>query len=45
MNTEGSGLSNLRMRLEQEGASLHVKCEDGVVLIVELPAERKNKSA
>jgi len=35
--TEGSGLSNLRKRLEQEGATLEVKYEDGVVLVVELP--------
>ena len=39
--TEGNGLSNLRKRLEQEGASLHIKCEDGVVLVIELPAELK----
>ena len=35
--TEGNGLSNLRRRLEQEGATLHIKCDDGVVMIIELP--------
>ena len=43
--TEGSGLSNLRKRLEQEGASLEVKCADGVVLVVEFPSESKWASA
>ena len=42
---EGNGLSNLRQRLEQEGATLQVKCENGVALIMELPAERKDTSA
>ena len=37
--TEGNGLGNLRRRLEQEGATLQVKCEDGIVLKVELPFE------
>ena len=36
--TEGSGLTNLRQRLELEGATLQVKCNDGVVIIAELPA-------
>ena len=36
---EGNGLGNLRKRLEQEGATLEIKCTDGVVLIVDLPAE------
>ena len=36
--TEGSGLGNLRQKLEQEGATLEVKCEDGVVIIADLPA-------
>jgi hypothetical protein len=44
--TEGSGLGDLRRRLEQEGAALHVQVNraDGVVLIVELPSERKDTS-
>lgn len=36
--TEGNGLSNLRRRLEQEGATLEIKCEDGVVLSAVIPA-------
>lgn len=36
--TEGGGLGNLRQRLELEGATLQVKCDDGVVMIAELPA-------
>jgi hypothetical protein len=43
--TEGSGLSNLRMKLEQEGAALDVKCGNGVILIAELPTEEPGKSA
>ena len=43
--TEGSGLGNLRRRLEQEGATLEIKYENGLVLVVELPYERKNISA
>ena len=43
--TEGSGLSNLRRRLEQEGATLQIKCEGGVVLIVTLPTERIDQPA
>jgi len=35
--TEGNGLGNLRRRLEQEGATLQIICEGGVVLIAELP--------
>ena len=35
---EGSGLGNLRRRLEQEGAALHIKCGGGVALIIELPS-------
>ena len=42
--TEGSGLSNLRRKLEQEGATLQVKREDGVVLIAKLPAEEASVS-
>ena len=38
--TEGSGLTNLRRRLEQDGASLQVICEEGVVLIADFPAEK-----
>jgi len=38
---EGSGLRNLRRRLEQEGASLAVKYSGGgVALIAELPSEK-----
>jgi len=37
--SEGGGLSDLRRRLEQEGATMEVKCDDGVVLIVQLPAD------
>ena len=35
--TEGNGLSALRRRLEQEGASLKVLCDNGVSLIVNIP--------
>lgn len=35
--TEGNGLSALRQRLEQEGASLKVLCENSVSLIVNIP--------
>lgn len=35
--TEGSGLSTLRQRLEQEGASLKVFCDSSVSLIVDIP--------
>lgn len=35
--TEGNGLSALRQRLEQEGASLKVLCENSVSLIVDIP--------
>lgn len=38
--TEGNGLSNLRRRLEQEGATLEIKCEHGVALIAQLPISR-----
>lgn len=34
---EGGGLSGLRQRLEREGASLEVRCRDGVSLIVDIP--------
>ena len=35
--TEGNGLSALRQRLEQEGASLKVLCDKSVSLIVDIP--------
>ena len=35
--TEGNGLSALRQRLEQEGASLKVLCDNSVSLIVSIP--------
>ena len=35
--TEGNGLSALRQRLEQEGASLKVLCDNDVSLIVNIP--------
>lgn len=35
--TEGNGLSALRQRLEQEGASLKVLCENSVSLIIDIP--------
>ena len=41
---EGGGLSNLRKRLEQEGATLEVRCADSVTLIIELPADKKEIS-
>ena len=41
---EGGGLSNLRKRLEQQGATLEVRCKEGVVLVVKIPHETKNTS-
>ena len=35
--TEGNGLSALRQRLEQEGATLKVLCDNSVSLIVSIP--------
>ena len=35
--TEGNGLSALRQRLEQEGASLKILCDNSVSLIVDIP--------
>ena len=35
--TEGNGLSTLRQRLEQEGASLKVRCNGSVSLLVDIP--------
>lgn len=34
---EGGGLGSLRKRLESEGASLDILCEDGVVLSIKIP--------
>jgi len=34
---EGNGLSNLRSRLEQEGAVLKIRCSGGVTLIADIP--------
>lgn len=38
---EGNGLGNLRRRLEQEGATMDVRCNDGVTLVLTLPKEGK----
>ncbi len=35
--TEGNGLGALRQRLEQEGASLKVRCDNSVSLLVDIP--------
>lgn len=35
--TEGNGLSALRQRLEQEGATLRVLCDNSVSLLVDIP--------
>ena len=35
--TEGNGLSALRQRLEQEGATLKVLCDNSVSLLVDIP--------
>ena len=35
--TEGNGLSSLRQRLEQEGASLRILCDNSVFLIIDIP--------
>ncbi len=35
----GSGLGNLQVRLEEEGASMKIVCRNGVMLILELPGE------
>ena len=35
--TEGNGLSSLRQRLEQEGASLRILCDNSVSLLVDIP--------
>jgi signal transduction histidine kinase len=42
---EGNGLTNLRRRLEQDGATLNVKCVGRVTLIAELPDDSKYISA
>jgi signal transduction histidine kinase len=41
--TEGNGLGNLRRRLEQEGASLEIRCSGGVVLAVDIPEEESSR--
>lgn len=38
---EGNGLGNLRKRLEQEGASMEVRCDGGVTLLLTLPKEER----
>lgn len=45
--TEGNGLSALRQRLEQEGASLKVLCDNSVSLIIDIPfdLDESNKEA
>jgi len=40
---EGDGLGNLRKRLEQEGGSLEIRCDGGVVLVVEIPDDGKKE--
>ena len=40
---EGGGLSALRQRLEQEGATMRISCADGVVLMIELPLSEKEQ--
>ena len=40
--TEGNGLSALRQRLEQEGASLKVLCNNSVSLIIDIPFDLDN---
>lgn len=34
---EGGGLRNLRVRLEQEGATMNIRCDNGVVLELTIP--------
>ena len=34
---EGSGLGNLRRRLEREGILMKIDCQDGVVMILDMP--------
>lgn len=34
---EGGGLGDLRRRLEQEGAAMEIRCEDGVALCLTIP--------
>ena len=41
---EGNGLGNLRRRLEQEGATLEVRCDNGVSLIVRFPVDGRGHS-
>ena len=40
---EGVGLTGLRKRLEQEGASMRIECGQGVRLILDIPKERDRK--
>lgn len=40
--TEGNGLSSLRQRLEREGASLKVLCNNSVSLIIDIPFDLDN---
>ena len=40
--TEGVGLGSLRKSLEQEGAVMEIKCENGVRMIIDLPEELSN---
>ncbi len=40
---EGSGLGNLRMRLEREGILMHMDCSDGVVMILDMPVCSEEK--
>ena len=42
---EGSGLGNLRERLEREGATLQVNCTEGVTLIVDIPSGTGRRKA
>lgn len=40
---EGSGLGNLRMRLEREGILMNMDCSDGVVMILDMPVCSEGK--
>ena len=42
---EGSGLGNLRQRLEREGATLQVDCTHGVKLILDIPSGAEERKA
>ena len=41
--TEGNGLSALRQRLEQEGATLKVLCDNSVSLLVDIPFDSSRR--